>query len=155
MQQQQRPPSSHHTPRLHHTLRLHHTPRSHQARDDATSPTHTINGTRHQMSTVWSRAPRDGWRRGVAAARFPAKTPARTAPTNAHPTHLPVFRSEERQGEGWRVLSRLARAGVTRPEEGGARWLKDRVREKWCERTGVERLLGRQRRPVRVRGFFV
>ena len=37
---------------------------THQARDDATSPTHTINGTRHPTSTVWRHSPQDGWRRG-------------------------------------------------------------------------------------------
>ena len=35
------------------------------------------------------------------------------------------FRSEERQGEGWRVLA-IGGADATRPKEGGARWLKDR-----------------------------
>ena len=40
----------------------------------------------------------------MAAARFPAKTPARTAPPNAH--HLPV--SEARSGRG--------RGGVSSPD---------------------------------------
>ena len=144
VQQQQRPPNSHHNPRLHHI------PRSHQARDDTTSPTHTINGTRHQTSTVWSRSPRDGWRRGVAAARFPAKTPARTAAAKAH--HLPVsearrdfppkrprgppqqmlillclFPKRGKAGGRGGVSSRLADTDATRPKEGGAWWLEERA----------------------------
>ena len=82
----------HHTPHLHPTLRLHHTLRSYTKLATTPPPLqqhNTTNGTLRQTSTVWSHSPRDGWRRGVAAARFPAKTPARTAAAKAH--HLPVF----------------------------------------------------------------
>ena len=147
MQQQQRTPSSHHTQRLHHT------PRSYTKLATTPPPLqqrNTTNATRHQTCTVWSHSPRDGWRRGVAAARFPAKTPARTVAAKAqyrpvfpkrgemsrrnarvdHPhksDSSACFRRKERQGEGRRVLSRLADTVATRPEEGGAQWLREKA----------------------------
>ena len=67
----------------------------------------TINGTRRQTSTMWSRSPRDGWRRGMAAARFPAKTPTRTAPPKDH--HLP--RNPKRREAGGGVTCPLPIGG--------------------------------------------
>jgi len=74
----------------------------------------------------------------VAAERFPAKTRPRGPPLLRLIISFGI-RSEERQGEGWRVLSRLARADVTRPEEGGAQWLKDRGESFLCEYLGGTR----------------
>ena len=67
----------------------------------------------------------------MAAARFPAKTPARTAATNAHP-HLPVSIASSGRGRGG-VSSRLADMDATRPKEGGARWLKEKAEWSTCE----------------------
>ena len=130
MQQQQRPPS------------LHHTPRSYTKLATTPPPLHTPPTALaiKRAPCVWSHSPRDGWRRGVAAARFPAKTPAWTAAAKAH--HRPVFpkrgemsrrnaradrpnksdssacfRSKERQGGGvacphdWRTRMKRARRG--------------------------------------------
>ena len=63
----------------------------------------------------------------MAAARCPAETPAWIKETKAHLPHLPVSEARKGRGEGWRVRSRLADTVAARPEEGGARRLKDRV----------------------------
>ena len=55
----------------------------------------------------------------MAAARFPAKTPARTDATNAHHPHMPVSEARKGRGEGRRVLP-IGGADATRPEESGA-----------------------------------
>ena len=46
---------------------------------------------------------------------LPPKTPAQTFPPEAH---SPLHRSEERKGEGWRVVSRLAGARCEAAERG-------------------------------------
>ena len=93
----------------------------HQARDDATSPTHTTNGTRHPTSTVWRHSLRDGWRRGVArrdsrqntradrcggsVSACLAERPRESRCSTSAPSSSAWFRSKERQGggEGQRV----------------------------------------------------
>ena len=156
VQQQQRPPRLHYTPRSYTKLAT--TPPPLQQR-------YTTNGTRHQTCTVWSHSPRDGWRRGVAAARFPAKALARTAAakaqyrpgfprrgemsrrnarvdhvaTNAHHPHLPASEARKGRGEGWRVRSRLADMVETRPEEGEAHVREDVLRGARVEKALVER----------------
>ena len=101
---------------------LHDANKQPHSRDDATFHTNatTIFTTRHSASTVRSRSKRDGWRSGVAAAAnsrqdLPPKTPAQTFPPEAR---SPLHRSEERKGEGWRVISRLAGALCEAAERG-------------------------------------
>ena len=53
----------------------------------------------------------------MAAARFPAKTPARTVAAKAQ--YRPVSEARKGRGEGWRVRA-IGGADATRPEESGA-----------------------------------
>ena len=71
----------------------------------------------------------------MAAARFPAKTPARTAAAKAH--HLPVSEARSGRGRGG-VSSRLADTFATRPEEGGVQWLREKAEQSPREREKAE-----------------
>ena len=109
----------------------------HQARDDATSPTHTINGTRHPTSTVWRHSPRDGWRRGVA--RRDSRQNARAEQGSKSASHHCLFRKEAANAYP-PPLQREAQGGGERKKRAarsGADVLMVAVREKRSREDGV------------------
>ena len=116
VQQQQRPPSSHHTPRLHPTLRLHHTPRSYTKLATTPPPRHTP-----PTALAIKRAPCGHTPRGTDGDAawprrdFPPKRPRGPPHPNAH--HLPVSEARKGRGEGWRVLP-IGGHGCNAPRRG-------------------------------------
>ena len=150
MQQQQRPPRLHHTPRSYTKLATTppplHTPPMALAIKRAPCG-HTPRGT--DGDAAWRRRgfppkrPRGPLLRRLSiglvfrsAARCPAETPARIdVATKAHHPHLPAGFSEARKGrgEGQRVLSRLADTDKNAPRRERGAVPRGRVEKRTSE----------------------